>query len=53
MTANDFVKNNYDELSERAKRVIEGSDQSFNDWAGEFENVDEFNKFIELMFRGM
>lgn len=50
MKANDFMKNNYNELSKRAKRIIETSDQSFNEWVGEFESVEDFNNFVTNEF---
>lgn len=51
MKASEFLKKNYSELTETARNIIETSDQSFDDWAGEFETVDDFNDFAEEISR--
>ena len=51
MKASEFLKKNYSELTETARNIIETSDQSFDDWAGEFETVDDFNDFAEELSR--
>lgn len=51
MKASEFLKKNYSELTETARNIVETSDQFFDDWAGEFETVADFNDFAEEIRR--
>ena len=46
MKPSELYKNNYNELSEMARTIIETSDQFFDDFAGDFQNAEQFNEFI-------
>lgn len=50
MKASEIFKNYKKELTEKAIYIYERSDQFFDDWAGNFENAQDFNKFIEENF---
>lgn len=50
MKASELYNKRYDELSDKAREVIETSDQFFDEWAGEFNGAEDFNKFIDDNF---
>lgn len=47
MKPSELYNQHYKELTEKARNIIETSDQFFDEWAGDFENAQEFNEFIE------
>lgn len=47
MKPSEIFDKNYNELTEKAREVIETSDQFFDDWAGDFNTAEDFNKFVE------
>lgn len=51
MKASELYDRYYDELTKEARNIIETSDQSFDDWAGEFETAADFNEFAEEISR--
>lgn len=50
MKASEIFDNYYKQLTEKARKVIESSDQFFDEWAGNFDNAEEFNRFVEENF---
>ena len=47
MKASEIYNKHYDKMTSKAKKAVELSDQFFDEWAGDFETVEEFNQFID------
>ena len=47
MKASYIFNNYYNQMTAKARKVVEQSDQTFDDFAGEFDSVQAFNDFCE------
>ena len=47
MKASYIFNNYYNQMTAKARKVVEQSEQTFDDFAGEFDSVQAFNDFCE------
>ena len=47
MKASYIFNNYYNQMTAKARKVVEQSDQTFDSFAGEFDSVQAFNEFCE------
>ena len=50
MVASELYNQHYNELTEKSRKIIETSDQYFDEWAGDFETAEDFNDFIDYEY---